>query len=806
MRFSPNSPEFLRDHRVFGRPVVPASMWCDMALRAGGENLLEDVVFHEALFLSENGEVVVHTEVSPGGTFSIFSVAEHDRRTVYASGKVDAGHSCCVHSAVQAPEASQPVPAGEFYSERALSGLMYGPAFRAITELRRFEGGVEAVVELPTVNASTSGSYRFHPVLLDGCCTAVAALFREVHRGETWVPTAIRRLEVYRRPGSWLRCIATTERPNEADLTIYDESGELVASISGFALRRVPSDFKRPLYQVDWQPAPIAPSVPDDSRRWIVVGDCAGLRTRLMGHLETTANVASASGILILSDAGERCLSTVQAAAHSRNVRLCLVTRGAVRVGSERVFPGLGESPLWGFGRVVAREYPDIDVRLIDLDPSSISDPFSALVAEFAVSGASEEIAWRDGVRHVSRLAPYAPSTPGSAGCARILPGATYLITGGLGALGSLVAAHLAARGARHLVLAGRTAPRPDAQAAVERLRDMGVEVRIEQADVSDRELTSAMLGRISAAMPPLRGVIHAAGVLDDGVLSQQSWSRFEHVFAPKARGAWNLHVLTQDTDLDFFVLFSSASALLGTPGQSNYAAANAYLDALAHYRRSIGLPALSINWGPWAEAGMAAGLHSVPGLEKIDPADALQLMEQLMADGAAQAAILPIRWQLFAGQYAGAVPSLLRDVAGVGQGNKATANGILSRLHDASPGEIRRQLRSHVREQAARVLGFSSPEEVDATRPLVDLGFDSLMGLELRNGLQSSLGCTLRSTLVFDHPTVDAIAAHIAESEFDRRPVATNGAATANGFGIDFLNDAEAESMLLHELERMNY
>ena len=186
---------------------------------------------------------------------------------------------------------------------------------------------------------------------------------------------------------------------------------------------------------------------------------------------------------------------------------------------------------------------------------------------------------------------------------------ATYLITGGLGGLGLLTARWMTREGVRNLILMGRSEPSVGARAVLDELMQAGITIAVEKCDVSDEAQLAAAMNRIGKSMPPLRGIIHAAGVLDDGVLEQQSWPRFERVMSPKVRGAWNLHCFSRSSELDCFVLFSAAATIIGSPGQANYAAANAFMDALAHYRKSNGLPALSINWGAWADAGMATRL-----------------------------------------------------------------------------------------------------------------------------------------------------------------------------------------------------
>ena len=241
----------------------------------------------------------------------------------------------------------------------------------------------------------------------------------------------------------------------------------------------------------------------------------------------------------------------------------------------------------------------------------------------------------------------------------------TYLITGGLGSLGLLIAGWMVKQGAKHLVLAGRSGANPSVKSQLQALEQAGAEVIVAQADVS---ITTQIAQVLADIEQPLRGIIHAAGVLDDGVLASKNWQDFEKVMAPKVQGAWNLHTLTQDKPLDFLVLFSSAASLLGSMAQANYAAANTFLDALAHYRRVQGLPGMSINWGAWSEIGMAAErkadeqMHK-KGLESIAPQQGLQILEQLFSQPTTQVGIIPINQSQFLQQFGRMMPSLFSEL-----------------------------------------------------------------------------------------------------------------------------------------------
>ncbi|HWM83312.1 MAG TPA: type I polyketide synthase [Pseudolabrys sp.] len=399
----------------------------------------------------------------------------------------------------------------------------------------------------------------------------------------------------------------------------------------------------------------------------------------------------------------------------------------------------------------------------------------------------------------------------------RVRTSATYWITGGLGALGLATAEWLARRGARHIVLTGRQPPRRSAADRIAALEAQGIAVRIACADVADRAAMAAIRDDIRAHMPPLAGVVHAAGVLRDAVLLNQRWDDGQAVLRGKAHGAWLLHDLTRDLPLDFFILYSAAGVVLGAPGQGLYSAANAQLDALAEARRAVGLPALSVAWGAWADAGMAAEqtLHGADvwqarGLRKIVPATGFAGLEVLLARGVAYGAVLPIDWSrfmaslpesadrdIFSAVARGAQPPGSRPAAKQTNGQH---DGFLARVRALPDSQRRDEVLGQVSEQVRLLLGADADAVFDPRRPLKELGVDSLMAVELRNVLVRAFGKPLSATLGFDHPTLDALTAHLmavwelTPPESDLPPVDADD--------IERLSPEAAEALLLRELE----
>jgi acyl transferase domain-containing protein/acyl carrier protein len=456
--------------------------------------------------------------------------------------------------------------------------------------------------------------------------------------------------------------------------------------------------------------------------------------------------------------------------------RLFLVTRGAQQVAVAPRAVAVAAAPLWTLGRTLALEHPELRCTRIDLDaaPADAAAETAALLRELLHAGNEDEIALRDGARHVGRLVrqPLAALPPAPAPVA-IRPDGAYLVTGGLGGLGLLTARWLAEAGARHLVLLGRTGVANAQQGeTLAALAQRGVEVRLVAADLADGAALASALAALPDDLPPLRGVFHAAGALADGVLVNQDPWQFAEVFAAKARGAWNLHRLLRGQPLDCFVLYSSAAVLFGAPGLGNYVAANAFLDALAHHRHGRGLPALSCNWGLFAGIGMGAkalrashaterGMHAVSseqgawylwrGLRArtaqlgVVAFDARQWLD-FHPLAVRSARFGPLLAESRRGRHAKAAPAPLTELL----------------LREASPGERRRRIEQRVRELAAAVLR-TDPVRVAPDAPFRSLGLDSVMGLELRNRLEAELGLVLSAALVFIHPTAAALAEHLA-------------------------------------------
>ncbi|HKF49640.1 MAG TPA: SDR family NAD(P)-dependent oxidoreductase [Terracidiphilus sp.] len=476
--------------------------------------------------------------------------------------------------------------------------------------------------------------------------------------------------------------------------------------------------------------------------------------------------------------------------------KLWVVTRGARRVADGDI-PSAFQGPTWGLLQTLLMEHPEMECAGIDLDSARGSGDLAALLPELSDSP-ERHVAYRRGERYVARLVRYYPA-PAPLSAALIRPDASYLITGGMGGLGLVVARWLADKGARHIIVVGRRAPSDEAAQQIEEIERRGATVISVQADVADAESMAHAIARVT---PALAGVFHCAGVLDDGVLLNQTWESFERVIVPKIDGAWNLHELTRDLALDFFVCFSSVASMTGSPGQGNYAASNAFLDALAEHRRALGLPGLSINWGSWMDGGMTqrarqfpANHSPLPSLQGLSSERALSALDELLRQNVAVSGAFAMDWPRFFAHF----PQCARlgFFAEIVASGAQARGGFLEELRGHRRERWSQLIEQHVTAQVARVLQLN-PSEVQPSVRLFDLGLDSLTAMELKNNLSASLGCTLRSTLAFDYPTVASLALYLNREVSGE----TSEAQDSSSVQLEMLN--EVKRLTDDEIERL--
>ncbi|MFJ2805919.1 type I polyketide synthase [Kitasatospora sp. NPDC087271] len=775
-RLSLKAQPWLGDHRVGGVAVFPATGFLELAVRAADQvacDRVERLTLAEPLVLAEDGAVVVQIQVdaptaSGARPVRIFSRPDADADgawTEHASGELVRGERTADFDASVWP------PKGAVVAE--LTGIQeeadLGPAFDGLRSVwrRGEETFVEAV--LPGGAADDAAGFGVHPALL-------AAVVRADGRG--LVPVAWSGVSLHASGASVVRARLVRTGGETLALAVVDAAGEPVLSAEDLTLAEPAAVAQGAaaagsLLRLEWVPAPSrAGERVTAATLGAGVASFADLTDEVPGAV--VVPVAGGSTPEAVHEVTAWVLGLVQewlAEPRFADARLVFVTRGAV-VGGE--VSDLVGAAVWGLVRVAESENPGRFV-LVDAD--------GELPLDTVLAVGEPQVVVRDGVVRVGRLARVAPG-----GRSKGWGSGTVVVTGGTGGLGRLVARHLVVgHGVRDLLLLSR---RGGASELVDELAGLGARVEVVACDVADREaLARALDGRT------VTGVVHAAGVLDDGIVTALTPERVSAVLRPKVDAAWNLHELTKDQDLKAFVLFSSISGVMGTAGQGNYAAANVYLDALAHWRCHQGLPAQSLGWGAWVPtAGMTgtlseADLHRIhaSGVPPLAEEHGLALLDAAMAVD--EPYLVPIGRMAAGARPRGEVPTMFRALLPAGRRTAsatgtgaATMTALAARLHELREADRLRHVVDLVRTEAAAILGHASPQAVAADRDFHDLGIDSLTALELRNRLTAVTGLRLPATLVFDHPTPAAIADRVLAEVLGRHddPVAPAAAATA--------------------------
>ncbi len=740
---------WLADHRIGAATVVPAALFADIALRAAQETdtpALADLVLQEPLSVPAAGEVelrlVVDAPREEHRAFAVYARREAEPWSRHATGRLGAADPAqAARLKVWPPPGATPLAVEGLYDELAAAGYHYGPAFQGLT--RAWRRGSEIFAEVAV--AEPVSGFALHPALLDAALHTLS--LGRSGDGDLELPFAFEGVTLYATGAQALR-VRLTRQGDNLTLAVADPAGQPVATIRHLSLRPVAAPRSAPTttFHLEWHPLP-----PSEASI-----EAAALSAGAGGEGEVVDAISVAQVLGVLQDR------------LAQPGRLVLLTRQAATDAAQ--------AAVWGLVRAVQSEHPG-RVTLVDLDTG---EPEASLLSA-AIASDEPQLAIRDGALLVPRLAR---ATPAETGQPPVLKG-TVLITGGTGALGRLVARHLVSHwGVPSLLLAGRKGQAAQGAAELaEELTALGAQARIVACDVGERQAVAQLLREVPGEHP-LVAVVHLAGVLDDGVIEAQTPARVEAVMRPKADGARHLHELTSNANLEAFVLFSSAAAILGSPGQAGYAAANASLDALAAQRRAQGLPAQSIAWGLWeTEGGMAAEvtqagyrrMRSV-GLTPLSPEQGLAMFDAALRQR--EPAMVAMNFTPPAGLAAEAVPPLLRGLVRPAprRAGAAASGQSAPSLADLPPAQRETAIRELVVGEAARVLGYASAAELDVTRALTDLGFDSLTAVELRNRLATATGLRLPATLVFDHPAVEALVTYLLGELFPQQAASAIG------------------------------
>ena len=804
---------WLADHRILDAVLFPGTGFVELALWAGSRldaGDLEELVVERPLILPERGGVTVQVVIGEATDEDRRPVAVYSRAadttewTRHAQGQLAAAPAPqpADPPALWPPRGAEPVPVDELYADLAAAGTTYGPVFRGLTAAWRLDDEVYAEVTLPAQAADDARAFGVHPALLDAALHTLA-LRASADRGSgPFLPFAWRDVAVP-APGATTCRIRLAAGPGADEVTaaLWDGNGRPLVSVGGLSLRTVSraqlgsAAAASSLFRMDWTPAAQPESAGTPTVRWALVGpeapdnpeidhypDLAALRRHLAGGGPAPDQVLlpcapSATGA---DPAAARAavhttldiLRTWVEDEHFVKSRLVLCTRGAVAAEPGEGVRDLAHGAIWGLARSAQLEHPDRLV-LVDLDTATTPNDLtrSPVLARTETADAAQ-FAIRGDLTLVPALARHTTDTPEPAAAPWPTDGTT-LITGAGGLIGGLLARHLVREhGVRRLLLLGRRGEESPGMAELRReLTESGADVQVAACDAADRDALAGVLDRIPATAP-LTAVLHAAGVVDDGMLGSLTGEQVDRVLRPKIDAVANLHDLTTPLGPRAFVVCSSLAGALGGGGQSAYAAANAYLDALCLRRQADGLPALSLAWGPWeSSAGMTAQLAAADlrriaraGMLPLTPDDGLALFD--MAHATAEPVLLPFRFEpggLSATDRA-ALPAALRtlvprrrtDAPGTG------LTGLRDRLRPLSQDDRTGALENLVRTEVASVLALPSADAVPVTKAFKSLGFDSLMAVDLRNRLSAVTGVRLSATLVFDHPNTRALASRL--------------------------------------------
>ena len=789
-RLSLATHPWLADHAVLGTVLLPGTAFVELAISAGdqvGCGLLEELTLHAPLVLAEHGVVQVQVVVGAADETGARSVAIYSRADAnkeppwvkHAQGILKpALASASFNLAEWPPPGAEPVEVAGGYDVLSDKGYAYGPVFQGLRAAWVAGDDVYAEVALPEQAQPDAERYGLHPALLDAAMHALSLTnAQDETDNSTVLPFAWTGVVLHSAGADALRARLSWTTPNTLSLHVADKTGEPVASVESLALLPVSDEQLKPaggaldsLFHLAWSPA----SEDAQASGWALIG--SGMSSDDVPMFDSLAALAEASEAaaaaipdtvaFLCEPPAQEVTSAMRAITYQvlevlrcwladdrfSGSRLVVATRHAVAVDSgERI--DLRQAPVWGLVRAAQAENPG-RIGLADIGGESV-ECLAAVIA-----AGEPEVAMRGGHLRVPRLVPAsiteAPAAP------VLDPEGTVLVTGGTGGLGGLIARHLVGgHGVRHLLLTSRRGiDAPGARELAAELSGLGAKVTVAACDVSDRASVQRLLDGMPAEHP-LTALVHAAGIADNGLVGSMTPERLDAVLRPKADAAWHLHELTRNQDLSAFVLLSSAGGLVLAAGQGNYAAANVFLDALAAYRRSEGLPATSMAYGLWAGTGMGQWLSEVDfdrmrhqGLPALSPDEGLALFDAALAGGLAAPVPLRVdRARLHA--RTDEIPALLRGLLPFARRRaavvRADAQALRRQLATLDQAEQETVLRDLIAQHAAALLGHASADAIDLERDFLESGFDSLSATELRNSLNQATGLRLPAMAVFE-------------------------------------------------------
>lgn len=780
---------------------------------------------------SDELRVEIHSR-APGGSWSRHAVA----RVAPAQSATPA----------QRPAASPATGGGttlspaDLYTALRRTGLQHGPAFAALTRIVRKPGGAsEAEIVLPD-EATAHRGYRIHPVMLDAALQCLAAALPEESLSgggseeATYLPVAVETIRVFGEVGRRARGYAELVSHDDGGIlgrvTLTDDTGTTTAELSGIYLQRVqrrtvPLPLTQKIFDTDWIGVPLPAEVPAPADgSWLLLTDGAesealaadfAARFASENRRVITADLTSEPavreafaqtaddperppvGVVVLpapgsfdgTEAGDApgggrdlawsvvsTVRTIVAGWHGTAPRLWLASRNGLTV-----HPGEPGNPsicaLKGLVRVLAYEHPDLHTGVVDLDASA--DPVAALITELGLASTDDVVAWRGEQRYAERLKR---ATLGATGAPAVRRDGAYVLTGGLGGIGLVVAGWLIDQGAARIVLNSRSQPSEEQRAVLDAL-EQRAQIAVVSGDLAVPGVAESLVAAAEETGLTLRGVVHGAAVIDDQIVVGIDKETLDRVWAPKATAALRLHVATTGRELDWWVGFSSTSSLLGAPGQASYAAASAWLDGLVAWRRAAGLPAITINWGQWSGVGVAQELK-FSALDPINPDEGMEALEAILGGDLARVGVARLRLDRVAAafpelQQLGYFATLAEELDLDSEDDDWPGPEGLKQLDAAEAAKV---VVARLGSRIMAIMGYPKGSAIDAARPLTELGMDSLMAVRIRNTVRGDFGAEPPVALLLQGASLTDLAADLTRQLGLAAPDGADGGSDGGG------------------------
>jgi FkbH-like protein len=842
-RFDMGNLPYLTDHRIYDAVVVPGSMYLAYVLTLASKlwpsavSHIQNVTFIRALLPNQHQSIQFSAKPADekgASQVAIVSYNESDSSWVehfncaynMQSRLLEPDVAAVNIEAIRASMTNS-MDTADFYRESVEIGFRWGPDFQCVRELHRRDGEALGRVTLTDSLLEHSDHYAIHPAFLDACfqvfVPGMSSSGLQKETRQAYLPLGVNEIYFYRPvPNTvWSHVITKDDLKKDSltiDIFLYAEDGTKVAYFKEMQVLRTSKSAlmalaAKPLkaeaeYGIHWIPLEIPVNQTSPLNSQIVCGGfnhsevyeaCTRLSPAhikvfdgeenlpqiwladtpvyLLFNLHPLAPTADCDAEIITANIlknihGVRnLLSQLDKAPGGTSTKLFLLADGAPLYSDQQDLHYL-KNCFAGLGRVIALEYPEYWGGMIEINSLDQSDNKWQSLLHVITFDSEDHYQIGETIK-VPRLQKTAIQASHEL---HLDSDARYLITGAFGSLGQQVSEQLVSNGARNLILVSRSLPDEKAQAFITKLERAGAQIKTLAVNLADYE---QLRDAITSVGKDIKGVVHLAGLLEDGALGNLTDEQFQKVLAPKVAGTWNLHRIIGSAPLDFFVLFSSASSLLGAAGQANYALANGFLDAFAHYRQQLGLPATSINWGPWSGSGMAAEQsksrktwtnESFGGLTANV---ALQAFTKALTTrvGNPQWAVLPYNWNELLKHYPVAkISSLLKQLSQHTKRQESLAEpseqidfALIALLEPGVPrAERKRLVTDYLRTQVRKILGFAETDSIDGNRSFLNLGFDSLMAVSFRTALSKSLKCYLPATLIFDYPTLNSLAENV--------------------------------------------